>query len=100
MTLACLRLGMPATYAKGADTLPPEATGPVREALVRSLDIRELCRAHRAATAAFLVELRESDPQVSAILQKPLGDLVARCAGRGWRRTRLRWLPWARRRSS
>ncbi|MBN6056804.1 hypothetical protein JYK22_33060, partial [Nonomuraea sp. RK-328] len=45
LTLACLRLGLPAAYAKGADRLPAQVTEPLREALVRDLTPEELRRA-------------------------------------------------------
>ncbi|GIH90820.1 hypothetical protein ACFFMN_26310 [Planobispora siamensis] len=77
LALACLRLGHPAGYAKGADRLPAEITGPVREALVRALDVGELSRALEAATRALLRELRESDAGVAAALEGPLLDLAA-----------------------
>ncbi|WP_326826783.1 hypothetical protein [Streptosporangium sp. NBC_01756] len=77
LTLACLRLGHPVTHAKGADRLPPEITGPIREALVRTLDAGELSRALGAATRALLRELRETDPGIVETLEKPLLDLAA-----------------------
>ncbi|AWS44599.1 hypothetical protein DKM19_27910 [Streptosporangium sp. 'caverna'] len=77
LTLACLRLGHPSAYAKGADRLPPDVTGPVQEALVRSLDAGELSRALGAATRALLRELRENDPGVAETLEKPLLNLAA-----------------------
>ncbi|MDX6346639.1 MAG: hypothetical protein QOF84_1429 [Streptomyces sp.] len=73
LALACLRLGLPAAHAKGADRLPPEVTAPLREVLVRSLDTAELSRALRAATRAFLRELRETDAEAAERLEKPLG---------------------------
>ena len=77
LALACLRLGLPAAYAKGADRLPAEITGPLGEALVRGLDATELARALGAATRALLRELRESDPRRATDLEKPLLDLAA-----------------------
>ncbi|MDP9843170.1 hypothetical protein [Streptosporangium lutulentum] len=77
LALACLRLGHPVAHAKGADQLPPDVTGPVQEALVRSLDAGELSRALGAATRAFLRELRETDSEVAGTLEKPLLDLAA-----------------------
>jgi hypothetical protein len=75
IALACHRLGLPTSYAKGADTLPPEITGPIGEAFVRSLDREELNRALRAATEAFLTELQEADPSILTILQEPLREI-------------------------
>ncbi|MFE2429159.1 nucleotidyltransferase domain-containing protein [Streptomyces sp. NPDC059373] len=76
LALACLRLGHPAAYAKGADRLPPEVTAPVREALVRSLDAAELSRALGATTRALLGELRESDAEAAGRLEGPLLELA------------------------
>ncbi|HEY4418283.1 MAG TPA: nucleotidyltransferase domain-containing protein [Pseudonocardia sp.] len=74
ITLACHRLALPTSYAKGADALPPEVTGPISEAFVRSLDAGELTRALRAATEAFLTELRATDSSVLTTLQEPLRE--------------------------
>ena len=75
ITLACHRLGLPTSYAKGADALPPEVTGPIGEAFVRSLDTGELTRALRAATEAFLAELQVADPSILRTLQEPLREI-------------------------
>lgn len=77
LALACLRLGHPAGYAKGADRLPDAVTGPVRDALVRTLDPAELSRALRAATHAFLRELRRTDAGTADNLERPLLALAA-----------------------
>jgi hypothetical protein len=45
IALACVRLGHPASYAKGAHLLPSRVTAPLAAALVRSLDEAELRRA-------------------------------------------------------
>jgi predicted nucleotidyltransferase len=65
LTLACLRLGHPEVYAKGADHLPVDITGPVQEALVRTLDAGELSRALGAATRALICELRETNSEAA-----------------------------------
>lgn len=77
LALGCLRLGYPAAHAKGADHLPPEITGPVQEALVRTLDVGELWRALGAANRALLRELRHTDATVANALEKPLSQLAA-----------------------
>ncbi|GAA1306067.1 hypothetical protein GCM10009610_18140 [Pseudonocardia xinjiangensis] len=77
LALACLRLGFPATYAKGADRLPAEITTAARDALVRELEPGELRRALRGATAALISELHATDPVVAARLQAPLQELAA-----------------------
>jgi hypothetical protein len=78
LALACLRLGLPAAYAKGSDTLPTDVTEPVLDALVRSLDEDELSRALRAATRALIGELRLTDAAVAARLSQPLLAMAAR----------------------
>lgn len=72
LALACLRLGYPTRYAKGADQLPPELTAPVEGTLVRSLDEAELRRALAAASAALTAELERSD----AVLAERLGPVL------------------------
>ena len=75
ITLACHRLSLPTPYAKGADALPPEVTGPIGEAFARSLDTGELIRALRAATEAFLAELQVANPSILKTLQEPLREI-------------------------
>ncbi|MCI2421855.1 nucleotidyltransferase domain-containing protein [Saccharopolyspora sp. K220] len=77
LALACLRLGLPAAHAKGADQLPPEITAPVLETLVSGLDSGELARALRAMTLALLGELRETAPELAAVLEQPLRELAS-----------------------
>jgi hypothetical protein len=57
LALACLRLGFPTSYAKGAHLLPADVTAPLNATLVRVLDEAELGRALDAATSALLAEL-------------------------------------------
>jgi hypothetical protein len=61
LELICLRLGEKTAEARGFDSLPVEVTAPFAEALVRSLDEKELRRALGAATSRFLTELELSD---------------------------------------
>jgi predicted nucleotidyltransferase len=68
LTLACLRLGLPSAYAKGADRLPAAVTRPLEETLVRSLDRPELARALRAVVAALVREPRTPDALARALL--------------------------------
>ncbi|MCQ4208766.1 hypothetical protein [Streptomyces longispororuber] len=74
IALACVRLGLPWAYAKGAHLLPVEVTGPLEETLARSLDAVELRRALRAAVRAFLAELARTDGE----LAKRLGTVLDR----------------------
>lgn len=76
LALACLRLGYPVSYAKGAHLLPAWLTGPLTAALVRSLDEAELRRCLAAATAALAAELDRTDPALAARLNPMLSDLA------------------------
>ncbi|MEV4536556.1 hypothetical protein AB0J82_22490 [Asanoa sp. NPDC049518] len=68
LALACLRLGHPTSYAKGAHLLPDEVTAPLAETLVRALDEAELTRALNAATSALVAEISLVDPALSSRL--------------------------------
>lgn len=57
LALACLRLGHPTRFAKGADLLPEELTAPFEESLVRSLDEVELRRALASVATLLANEL-------------------------------------------
>jgi len=76
LTLACLRLGHPPRFAKGADLLPPGISEPLKGTLVRSLDVGELSRALSAAAAALVAELELTDPELAARLQPTLIELA------------------------
>lgn len=75
LALACLRLGHPTSYAKGAHLLPSEVTAPLNSTLVRALDEAELTRALSAATAALIAELTLADAALAARLASILSDL-------------------------
>ncbi|MER5867290.1 hypothetical protein [Kitasatospora sp. NPDC002040] len=72
IALACLRLGHPADYAKGAHLLPDEVTAPLAATLVRSLAEPELRRALTAVSSALAAELQLTDPALAARLQPVL----------------------------
>jgi hypothetical protein len=59
--LACLRLNEDAIYGRSVDRLPTSVTGPLADALVRSLDAQELRRALAAATACLIGELEQGE---------------------------------------
>jgi predicted nucleotidyltransferase len=75
LALACLRLGHPVRFAKGADLLPAEIIGPLEATLIGSLDEAELRRALGAALAALAGELERSDPALAARLEPMLKEL-------------------------
>ena len=81
LTLACLRLGLPTAYAKGADAVPREVTAGLEAALVRSLAKDDLWRALRGAVAGFLRELHQADPLLGYRLEAPLLELAKIGAG-------------------
>jgi len=72
LSLACLRLGLPAAYGRGVDDLPAALTAQAEAALVRSPRRQELLRALGAAVDALL---READavpdlgPRVAPLLR-------------------------------
>jgi predicted nucleotidyltransferase len=68
IALACLRLGENAIYGRGVDRLPSAVTDPLKGALVRSLDTKELRRALAMVTRCLIAELEEWDKQLSARL--------------------------------
>jgi predicted nucleotidyltransferase len=76
LALACLRLGYPTAYAKGADLLPAEVSAPLEATLVRSLDVAELRRALAAAAAALTTEVERSDSALAGRLGPMLTELV------------------------
>jgi predicted nucleotidyltransferase len=77
LALACLRLGYPTRYAKGAAELSPDVTAALEDALVRSLDDEELRRALAAAVDAYRDELERTDPDAASRIGPMLAELVA-----------------------
>ena len=74
IALACLRLGENAIYGRGVDRLPAAVTDPLAEALVCSLDVKELRRALAGGTRCLIAELEEWDKQLSARLSPLLRE--------------------------
>jgi hypothetical protein len=58
LALACLRHCLPAREGRGIDRLPPEVTKPLEDALVRSINPRELRRAFKAVNDGLIQEMR------------------------------------------
>jgi hypothetical protein len=75
LTLACLRLGLPWSYARGLDDLPPEVLSRAEPALARSLEPTELLRALEAAVDCLLREAAGAG-DVAARLEDDLRGLV------------------------
>jgi hypothetical protein len=76
IALACLRLGHPTSYAKGAHLLPAELTESLEAALVTNLEEAGLRRALVAATAALNAELQRTDPALATRLHPTLSELA------------------------
>jgi hypothetical protein len=67
--LACLRLGLPASHAKGVHLLPAEMTEALRATLVRDLAEAELRRALVAVADAYLDEVTRTDTTLAMCLE-------------------------------
>jgi hypothetical protein len=76
LALACVRHGVPAAYARGADGLPAEETGPLEDALVGSLDTGELQRGLRAVLERLGDETERADPGLAERLAGALTELA------------------------
>jgi hypothetical protein len=81
LTLACLRYGQPAAYAKGVDALPAKMTRQLEDALVRTLTPSELGRALRVTTVALLDEIEHVDSDLARRLEGPLRELAPASLG-------------------
>jgi hypothetical protein len=76
IALACLRLGHPAAYAKGAHLLPAGLSTALEATLVRSLDAAELHRALSATVGVVTAELERFRPALAARLAPMLAELT------------------------
>lgn len=76
ITLACLRLELPPSYAKGAHLLPDELSDRLAATLVGSLTATELQRALTAAVAVATAELAHSHPDLATRLTPMLAELA------------------------
>ena len=77
IALACLRLGYPTAYAKGAHLIPQELTKPLEATLARSLEEAELRRALNATIPLLNAELYSTDPVLAARLEPMLTALTS-----------------------
>jgi len=72
LTMACVRLGLPAHYGRGFDGLPDAIRTAAASALVRSIDRQDLLNALRSATDLLLSEavvVSVSSPELVQDLQ-------------------------------
>jgi predicted nucleotidyltransferase len=76
ITLACLRMGHPTAYAKGAHLLPNELTAPLEETLVRSLTDHELRRALKATVDLLTAEIELWNTALADRLRPALTQLT------------------------
>jgi hypothetical protein len=74
LALACLRLGEPPHYSRGADRLPSGLTAPFEQTLVRGLEPDELRRALRWARRCLLDEIGRTDAPLADRLDPALAD--------------------------
>jgi hypothetical protein len=75
MSLACVRLGLPAYYGRGFDALPDDVRRRGEAALVRSLDGPELSRALACAVDALLQEAEQAS-ELRAQVEARLRDFI------------------------
>ncbi|MEU6349870.1 hypothetical protein ABZ896_11150 [Streptomyces sp. NPDC047072] len=76
ITLACLRLGLPTAYAKGAHLLPETVTSRLAATLVRAPEHAELRRALTAAVELATTEIAHTDPELAAVLRPMFEELL------------------------
>jgi hypothetical protein len=76
LALACLREGVPSSYARGVHLLSEGSTAPWSDSLVKSLDPAELSRALAAVARAYLLEIQMRDPRLADRLIGPLSALT------------------------
>jgi hypothetical protein len=76
LTLACRRRGLPSSYARGFDDLPPNVRSAFMGALVASLERDELLRALHSAIEGLLQEAEEVR-ELAAKVEPQLRQLTA-----------------------
>src|SRR3989442_6922993 len=75
LSLACVRLGLPAREGRGTDQLPDEVTRPLEAALIGGLERADLVRAFAAATEGLIREIRSLDEALATRLTPTLAAL-------------------------
>lgn len=76
LSLACVRLGLPAREGRGIDRLPDEVTRPLEAALIGGLERADLVRAFAAATEGLITEIRSFDEALTTRLIPTLAALA------------------------
>jgi len=76
ITLACLRMGYPTAYAKGAHLLPDELTAPLEPTLVRSLTDQELRRTLKVTANLLTAEIELWNTALADRLRPALAQLT------------------------
>jgi predicted nucleotidyltransferase len=76
LSLACTRLGLPASYGRGFDDLPAEVTARAEDSLVRSSRRDELLRA-LAVAVDLLIRESAAAPDLAARVEPLLHHLVS-----------------------
>ena len=77
LSLACLRLGLPAREGRGLHQLPKGVTGPMEEALVGRVDVETLTRALRVTTDALLREAQLANAEQAKRIESVVRELAA-----------------------
>ncbi|HYK97185.1 MAG TPA: hypothetical protein VEU77_02215 [Candidatus Acidoferrales bacterium] len=77
LSLACLRLGLPAREGRGLHQLPMDVTGPLEEALVGRVDAEPLTRALRVTTDALLREAQLANVEQARRIDAVVRELAA-----------------------
>jgi hypothetical protein len=77
LSLACLRLGLPAREGRGLHQLPNDVTGPLEEALVGRVDPETLTRALRVTTDALLREAQLANKEQAKRIDAVVRELAA-----------------------
>lgn len=75
LALACVRLGLPAVYARGVDRLPEAVRSGHERSLIRSMNADELARALSAVRSLFLEEVRAVEPTLTDELERLLPEV-------------------------
>ena len=76
LSLACVRLGLPAREGRGIDRLPDDVTRPLEAALIGGVERDRLVRAFAAATEGLIREIRSFDEALATRLTPTLAELA------------------------